>query len=69
MQCGERNLSMGTTTMDTTIMLALLVIAIAGITVTATIELVLWSPQQDANAKCRIGGTGYNASQGKCNPG
>ena len=55
--------------MGTTLMMALLVIAIAGITVTATIELALWSPQQDADAKCRVFGTGYNASGGRCNPG
>jgi hypothetical protein len=44
-------------------------VSIVTVAVAAVEVAVLSQIQQDADAKCRVGGTGYNASQGRCNPG
>ena len=52
---------------NTTTLAIFAVFAIMGLVGVAGVT-ILWIIE-DAEAKCRPGGTGYNASQGKCNPG
>jgi hypothetical protein len=50
---------------ESTMVLFALVVALGLVTVVA-VDIMLTA--QEAEAKCRIGGTGYNASRGRCNP-
>jgi Flp pilus assembly protein CpaB len=50
---------------QTAIVLFALVAAFGLVTVIA-VDIMLTA--QEAEAKCRVGGTGYNASRGRCNP-
>jgi hypothetical protein len=40
------------------------VVAALGLVTVVAVDIILTA--QEAEAKCRIGGTGYNASKGKC---
>jgi hypothetical protein len=51
------------TNIESTIVLFVLVAGLGPITVVA-LDLIL--TMQEAEAKCRVGGTGYNASKGRC---
>jgi Flp pilus assembly protein CpaB len=51
--------------LNTLIIMFALVAALGLVTVVAA-DIMLTT--QEAEAKCRILGTGYNASKGKCNP-
>ncbi len=42
------------------------IFAVMGLIGAVTIELVAIL---EAEAKCKVGSTGFNASQGRCNPG
>ena len=50
--------------LSTTTLAIFAVFAVMGIVVVVATEIITMS-----EARCRAGGTGYNASQGKCNPG
>jgi hypothetical protein len=49
--------------MEQTLVIFVLVAALGLVTVVA-VDIILTT--QEAEAKCRIGSTGYNASKGKC---
>ena len=42
------------------------VIAVLGLVTVVAVDIVLTT--QEAEAKCRVLSTGYNASKGRCNP-
>ena len=50
-----------------TVMVIFAILAALGLVDIVAVDNILTT--QEAEAKCRVSGTGYNASQGRCNPG
>jgi hypothetical protein len=51
---------------NTLVMLFAVVAALGLVTVVAVDVILLLTTTQEADAKCRPGGTGFNASKGRC---
>ena len=53
--------------LSTTTLAIFAVFAVMGLV--GVVAVTVLSVPEDAEARCRVGGSGYNASLGKCNPG
>jgi hypothetical protein len=53
---------------NTQMMLAIFAI-VAALGLLGVVAITIVTIPQEAEARCQVFGTGYNASQGRCNPG